>query len=195
VRSLVYYVASTLDGFIAREDGSFDCFLAEGEHFADLVRWFPETIPGHLRDGLGIDEASQRNQRFDTVLMGRRTYEVGLNEGVTNPYPHLAQYVFSHSLSASPDPAVTLVRDAPLETVRDMKARPGGDIWLCGGGALAAALLPEIDEFLIKLHPVIIGAGIPLVAGACTPLRLTTIDRRPYDNGFTLWRLRPADAA
>ncbi len=77
-RKLIYYVACSMDRFIAREDGSFDCFPTEGEHFADLFESFPETIPGHLRDILGV---RGENQRFDAVLMGRKTYEVGLNRG------------------------------------------------------------------------------------------------------------------
>ena len=86
MRKLTYYVACTADRFIARADGSFDCFPTEGEHIAALIESFPETIPGHLREALGVRAA---NQRFDAVLMGRRTYEVGSAVGVTNPYPHL----------------------------------------------------------------------------------------------------------
>src|SRR3954467_727665 len=94
-RRLVYYVASTVDGFIARKDGSFDCFLFQGEHFPDLFTMFPETFPTHLRATLGI---SQKAQRFDTVLMGRRTCEVGLREGITSPYAPLRQYVVSRTM-------------------------------------------------------------------------------------------------
>jgi hypothetical protein len=49
-----YYVACTADRFIAREGGSFDFFLGEGQHLTDMVRDFPETIPAHLHDGLGV---------------------------------------------------------------------------------------------------------------------------------------------
>ena len=82
-RQLVYYVACTVDGFIAREDGSFDWALSEGEHFTDLIENFPETFPVHLRKVLGVP---QNARRFDTVLMGRKTYEVGVNAGITSPY-------------------------------------------------------------------------------------------------------------
>ena len=84
MRKLIYYVASTIDGFIAHKDGTWGGFLTEGEHFADLFASFPETVPNHLRDALGVHG---ENKRFDVVLMGRGTYEVGLKMGVTNPYP------------------------------------------------------------------------------------------------------------
>jgi dihydrofolate reductase len=104
-RRLVYYVACTLDGFIAREDGSTDCFLFRGEHFPDLISKVPETFPAHLRRQLGVAEDIRR---FDTVLMGRATYEVGARDGFRNPYRPLRQIVLSRSMRESPDPAVEL---------------------------------------------------------------------------------------
>lgn len=74
MREIKYYVACTVDRFIAREDGSFDFFLMEGQQVVDLLESFPETIPAHFR-GLGT---SGENKCFDVVLMGRRTYEAGL---------------------------------------------------------------------------------------------------------------------
>jgi dihydrofolate reductase len=114
MRKLKYYVACTVDRFIACEDDSYDFFLMEGEHIADLFTTFPETIPAHVRDHLGI---TAENQCFDTVLMGRRTYEIGLKEGISNPYPQMKQYVFSRTLKDSPDLAVELVSADPLECV------------------------------------------------------------------------------
>ncbi len=162
MRELKYYVACTVDKFIARKDGSFDCFLMEGEHVADLLKNFPETIPAHFRDKLGI---TAENQCFDAVLMGRRTYAVGLQEGITNPYPQMKQYVVSRTLKESPDPKVELVSSDPLALVRELKQQPGKDIWLCGGGDLAAALFPAIDEIILKVHPILLGSGIPLFSG------------------------------
>jgi dihydrofolate reductase len=183
MRKLVYYVATTADGFIATTDGSFDVFLQRGEHMADLFARLPETVPGHLREAVGV---SGPNRRFDTVLMGRRTYQVGLDLGVTSPYPHLRQFVVSRSLTNSPDAAVTLVAGDPLSAVRALKAEAGRDIWLCGGAELAAVLAPVIDELILKVNPVAIGAGIPLFAGRIDPMPLALVHSQHYANGFTL---------
>jgi dihydrofolate reductase len=189
MRNLVYYVACTVDRFIARADGSFDFFLSEGKHLADLFTAYPETVPGHLREALGVTAG---NQVFDTVLMGRRTYEVGIPLGVTSPYPHLKQFVFSKSLAASPDPDVTLVSGDPVALVRRLKSQAGKAIWLCGGGELAAALSPEIDELILKVNPVLLGAGIPLFARAIEKADLELASGKVYENGFVLlhYRLR-----
>lgn len=187
MRELKYFVACTVDGFIAREDGSFDFFLAEGAHLTDLVRTYPETVPAHLRESLGLAPASNW---VDAVLMGRKTYEVGLPFGVTSPYPHLRQYVYSRSMRKSPSPDVTLVGSDPLEHVRALKREPGRDIWLYGGGVVAAVLFPEIDELILKVNPVILGAGIPLFAEKVPQTDLTLAESKAYPNGFTLVRYR-----
>jgi dihydrofolate reductase len=187
MRKLVYFVACTVDGFIARTDGSFDGFLSKGEHLADLFAAFPETVPGHLREALGVHGP---NRHFDTVLMGRATFDVGVKLGVTNPYPHLQQFVFSRSLETSPDPAVELVSGEPASLVRKLRDRPGKDIWLRGGSDLASQLHDEIDELILKINPVAIGAGIPLFRQGFAPKTLDVVDRRDYSNGFTRVRYR-----
>ena len=151
-----------------------------------MISAYPETIPGHLRDYFGV---RADNRVFDTVLMGRSTYEVGLRDGVTSPYPHLRQYVFSRSMKASPHPDVTLVNGDPLVEVRRLKARDSNPeaemgIWLCGGGRLAAALHSEIDELVLKIHPVAIGTGIPLFDGPVGPMHFELSELRSYPDGF-----------
>jgi len=184
---LKYYVACTVDGFIAAEDGSFDAFLTEGEHFADLLESFPETVPSHLRDALGI---RADNKQFDVVLMGRNTYEVGLKVGVTDPYPTMKQYLFSRTLKESPDENVELVSGDALAVVRDLKQGTGKDIWLCGGGDLAAALFPEIDEIILKSNPVLLGSGIPIISGGVEQIDLELTHSKVYGNGFMLLHYR-----
>jgi dihydrofolate reductase len=181
MRKLVYYVATTADGFIAAADGSYGAFLQQGPHMQDLVADFPETFPEAARKPLGIEGP---NRRFDTVLMGRATYEIGSKVGVTSPYSHLSQVVVSASLGASPDPAVRLVAADPVAFVRELKQKPGRDIWLCGGGKLASALFGELDELILKVNPVLIGAGIPLFGSPLPSRPLRLLERKLYDNGY-----------
>jgi hypothetical protein len=75
MRKLVYCIAATADGFIAAPDGSYDAFLLEGPHIAELIADYPETFPTHLRNPLGL---TGPNRRSDSVLMGRATWEVGV---------------------------------------------------------------------------------------------------------------------
>jgi dihydrofolate reductase len=182
MRDLVYYVASTLDGFIAHADGSFDGFPWDDEYGADLLASFPETFPIHLKDA---KNSSNDNKWFDTVLMGRKTYEVGLKEGVTNPYPTLDQYVFSRTLSKSPDRGIKLITDNAVETVRALKQESGKAIWLCGGADIATTLLEAnlIDKIIVKLNPVTFGSGIGLFSKTIAPTALKLTGHKIYNSG------------
>jgi dihydrofolate reductase len=180
MRSLTYYVAVSLDGFIAGPDGQFDFFPFEGNFAATVLADFPETIPGPAREPLGLTGVP--NKRFDTVVMGRGTYEPGLAVGMTSPYPHLKQFVLSRTLTVT-DAAVDIVAADPVGLVRELKQQNGLGIWLCGGGKLAAQLRDEIDEIILKINPVVLGAGIPLFDGAFRPTRLGLVESRSYDTG------------
>jgi dihydrofolate reductase len=164
MRKLVYYVAATLDGFIAGPDGA-DPSGPDGfwpipeDYLRHLIDQYPETLPGPARQALGI---TAEGTHFDTVLEGRLSYEIGLRAGVSDAFPHLRHLVFSRTLTQSPDPAVQMVSDDPVATVRALKEQDGKDIWVVGGGALAGALSAEIDQLVIKLAPLTIGSGIPL---------------------------------
>jgi dihydrofolate reductase len=184
MRKLVYYVAGTIDGFIAGSDGADPTgtiFEIDGDHMPVMTAEYPETVPTHMRAPLGIDAP---NRHFDTVLMGRSTYQPGLDLGVTSPYAHLRQCVFSTTITESPDPDVEIVSGDPIEKVRELKQEDGKDIWLCGGGKLAAAVEPEIDELRIKLNPVAIGTGIPLFDGEFAPQRFRLADSRAFESGM-----------
>jgi dihydrofolate reductase len=183
MRLLKYYVACTVDRFIAHPDGTHDGFLMEGEHFADLIATFPETFPAQFRDVLGI---SGENKCFDTVLMGRKTYEVGLKVGITNPYPQMQQYVFSRTIAAIPDPNIKLSSIDPVAVVKELKQQQGKDIWLCGGGDLATTLFSEIDELILKVNPLLLGSGIPLFTGIFKQTGLELANSKIYNNGFML---------
>ncbi|HEY9815176.1 MAG TPA: dihydrofolate reductase family protein [Candidatus Obscuribacterales bacterium] len=169
MKPLKYYVATSVDGFIAQADGSFGGFATEGDSIADY-----------------IDSLSQ----FDTVLMGRKTYDVGLKEGKTNPYPMLKSYVFSRTMATSPDPQVTLVSDQASQVVKQLKAELGSAIYLCGGATLAAQLFTEglIDELILKINPFVMGQGIPLFATVIPQTQLTLIGSQIYANGVAWLR-------
>jgi dihydrofolate reductase len=189
MRKLVYFVASTIDGYIAAPDGSWEFFGAPDDSLAFMAGQFPETLPTHLRAALGVDAP---NRVFDTVVMGRRTYEPALQAGITSPYAHLSQIVFSRTLTAADSDGVRIVADDPLVFVEKLKQQPGLDIWLAGGGTLAGRLLPAVDELVIKLNPVIAGAGIPLAAAGFHPHRFTPAGTTALADGVLVLRYRAA---
>ncbi|MFD0853539.1 dihydrofolate reductase family protein, partial [Actinomadura adrarensis] len=122
MRTLTYYVATTLDGFIAGSDGADptgSIITVTPDYLDHVVTHYPETLPGPAREAMGI---TSPGTHFDTVLEGRGSYQVGLDAGVTNAYPHLRHIVFSRTLGQSPDPAVEIVADDPVQTVRGLKA-------------------------------------------------------------------------
>jgi dihydrofolate reductase len=188
MRLLTYYVATSLDGYIAGPDGSFDGFLTEGEHIDMILRELPETLPAMLLAPAGI---TPRNDHFDTVVMGWNTFAVGLPYGQTDPYPHLRQYVCSQT--HRPDEvggAVCLTREDPIALVRKLKAESSTrDIWLCGGAQLAATLRGEIDQLVLKVNPVMFGAGIPLFAEASyQPTTFRLASSRTFASGVMINR-------
>lgn len=187
MRQLVYYVAVTLDGFIAGPDGGDPTgesyFPLPQDLIEFIVTEFPETLPGQARRAMGIDAP---NRNFDTALEGRSAYEIGLAAGVTNAYPHLRHLVFSTTMGQSPDPTVELVAADPLETVRELKSEDGLDIWLVGGGKLAYALLPEIDRLVLKQNAAVIGSGVPIFDGPFQAHLFRPTDARQLGSGIRI---------
>ena len=186
--SLVYFVACTLDGFIAAPDGSIDAFVSDPEYLQALFARYPETCPAPLRGPLGV---AGGNERFDSVIMGRATYAAGLEAGVPNPYPTLDQYVVSTTLQCA-ESRVTVVRGELTELVDRLRGGAGRDVWLAGGGRLAAAMRDAglIDELILKINPVALGDGIPMFDGAHAPVEFDLVGTSTLPAGVQLVHLR-----
>lgn len=158
MRKVVYGAACSLDGFIAAADGSIDWL-----HFSkDVTALMSEFWKG-----------------TDTLVMGRKTWEVAVTMGSWSggELSGIRSYVFSRTLSRIDHPGVELVTADAGNFVRDLRRRPGKNICVFGGGDFARSLFEAdvIDEVGLNVHPVLLGAGIPLFrdAGKRFALRLT----------------------
>lgn len=181
MRKLSYFVGMSLDGYIAGPGDTID-FMPIGADFGGwLASEYPETLPTAARPHFGIPEDAS-NRHYDTIVMGRGTYEPGLAAGLPNPYAHLKTYVVSSSLDRAPDPAVEIVKSDPVGLVQRLKKEEGLDIWL-GGGKLGGQLIDEIDELVIKSYPVIAGDGVRAFTGNFKPTDFKVERRREFENG------------
>jgi dihydrofolate reductase len=171
MRNVVYDVAASVDGFIAGEDGDVTGFLMEGDHVTDY---------------------QQRLKGYDTVLMGRATYEWGYQYGLKPgalAYPHMRHYVFSKTLRFADSPVVVIDRDE-VSVVRRLKEEDGADIYLCGGGTFAGFLLDHglVDQLVVKQNPLLLGHGVRVFGASSRGVATELVDARTYDNGVVLLR-------
>lgn len=179
MRALVYYVAVSLDGFIAATDGSADAFPVEGDHMAAITGEYADALPAHVLSALGI---TPPGTMFDAVIQGRGSYDVARAAGIDRPYAHLEEFVASRSPQPDVD-GVAFTAD-PVATVRSLRERDGLDVYLCGGGELAGSLLPEIDRLVLKRYPVVFGAGVPMFGAArYEPRTFTLTGVRAFESG------------
>lgn len=178
MRELVYYVAVSLDGFIASPDGQFSDFLDEGDHMQVVLQDYVDAVPTHFRQILKVETPCTL---FDTVIMGRNTLQPALDVGITSPYRHLHQFVVS-TQELDIDPSITVLHD--IDQVLELKKSEGLNIWLCGGGRLAGSLLPYIDRLILKRNPVVLGAGISLFGNReYSPAVFQLLNTRVFSSG------------
>ena len=169
---ITYYVAASLDGYIADAGGG--------------VGWLPE---GDASD-YGYDDFYAG---VDALAMGRRTYDQVLEFGQW-PYAGKPAYVFtSHPPDENPY-GLEFVGGSPAEFVDSVASRYSGAVWLVGGANLAEQFRSAglIDEYVVHLIPVILGRGIPLFGGDAPPTALRLDATETYADGVVMLRYRPA---
>ena len=170
-RKIIVYIATSADGYIARPDGDVE-WLNRRPHTVDygMKAFYP---------------------KIDTILWGRKTYDwalaysrkKGTKGGMFDTMR--ANYVFSHKPAKRPAPGVEFVSEPVKGFAQRLRANPGKNIWLMGGGELIASFLDanEIDEFDIHVIPTFIGEGIPLVAPRSRDVPLSLRSARKYPDG------------
>lgn len=173
MRKVTFGGANSFDNYFARKDDSVD-WLMFGDEAAAVMKDYWSSI--------------------DTILMGRRTYEVAmkLTKGKSNPYPGIKSYVFSRTLKPNKDKSVEVVREDAVEFVTKLKSEKGKDICLMGGGLFAKTLFEAdlIDEIGFNIHPVLLGSGIPIFFEMNHQINLELLECRPFKNGCVLVRYR-----
>jgi dihydrofolate reductase len=175
VRKVTFGGANSLDNYLARPDHAVDWLMC-GDEAAAVMADYWATI--------------------DTVLMGRKTYEVALRSGQRGGgYPGVTTYVFSRTLPAGPHGGATIISADAVEFVCALKGQGGRDICLMGGGELARPLFEAglIDEIGFNIHPVLLGSGIPLFHPMTRQIDLELRECRAFKNGCVLvrYRVRP----
>jgi dihydrofolate reductase len=149
MREILLNVAITLDGFIAGPNGEYDwCFAADDYGMTEFL------------------------QSVDTILMGRKSFEIALEYGEL--YPKKEVIVLSTTMQRSPFPNVEIVKGNIPDFVKSLTLQEGKNIWLYGGAVITAVLLENnlIDEFHLSVHPIILGNGIPLFKNTKRSLKL-----------------------
>ncbi len=158
MRQIRYSVAMSLDGYIAGPRGEFDWIVQDPEvDFAALMG------------------------RFDTLLLGRKTFELMLAQGA-GASSGMRTYVFSRTLRQEDHPEVTVVAEPTREMLAALKEEPGKDIWLMGGGSLFASLLAlgRVDAVEVAIIPVVLGGGIPFLPPPARQAKLKLTGQRVY---------------
>ncbi|MGI8836964.1 MAG: dihydrofolate reductase family protein [Pyrinomonadaceae bacterium] len=167
MRNVVFGGANSLDNYIARKNDAVDWILW-GDEAAEVMASYWT--------------------RFDTIVMGRKTYEVGLGMGQTGPYPGMKTFVFSQTLKPKTNDNVKIISEDVADFVRRLKSEAGKDICVMGGGILAKSLFDAdlIDEIGFNIHPVLLGSGIPLFHEMDHQINLELIECRPFKNGCVM---------
>src|ERR1700693_5715164 len=166
-RNVIVHIATSADGYIARPDGDLEWLTS---------RPAPKGFYG----------MNAFMKSIDTMLLGRKTYDISLRMGAKFDSKSRTIVFSGHSAPADAPSGVEFLNGPIGPFVRRLRGQPGKDIWLMGGGELIASFLDEqaIDEFVISVVPVFIGDGIPLIARhhRHVPLDLHSVER--FEDGL-----------
>ncbi len=163
-RRIVFGAASSLDNYISGPD-----------HAMDWIRWSDEAA----------EVMGRYWARFDTMLMGRKTYDFAVKSGQGEGFRGLKTYVVSRTLADGSGSGLEIIRENVAEAARALKSQEGRDICVMGGAELARSLFEAdlIDELGFNIHPVLIGAGVPLFHRMSRQIDLKLKECRPFKNG------------
>ena len=170
MRKIVYYVAISIDGYIDGPNQSIEKFVPQ----KDIVDYYQNDLLS-----------------FDTVIMGKKTYELGYNYGLKPgqpAYPHMQHYIFSNTLKFNESDERVHIVKRDLHFIKDLKMGSGTDIYLCGGGIFAGWLLDNelIDILKIKLNPMLLGSGNQLFGSSQKAPEMEFIENIDFENGFKI---------
>ena len=170
MRKVIFGGANSLDNFIARKDDTVDWLLWNKE-VTKIMEDFWKTL--------------------DTVVMGRRTYEVATRMGGAG-YPGVKTYVLSRTIKESSEDGLTFVSEDAASFFRRLKNEQGKDICLMSGGMLAKSLFEAdlIDEIRFNIHPVLLGSGIPLFYEMSRQIDLELVKCQELSNGCVVLTYR-----
>lgn len=162
----ILYIASSLDGYIARADGSIDWLsMVDSE----------ETDYGYAEFYAGVD----------AIAMGSRTYEQVLGFGDW-PYPDKQTFVFTHRPLVRIAQDVSFTSQNPDDFIAELEPAGIRTLWLAGGADLVAGFMQHglIDEYILSIIPVVLGEGIPLFRSPLPQRRLRLLESTDYATGL-----------
>lgn len=165
---IVLYIATTLDGKIARNDGSLDWLYA-----------IPN--PNEIDHGY-----SKFYSTIGATVMGRKTYDEILGFGVEWPYTEIESYVVTTDESFNPDtPNTAVITSNIVEQLQQLAQKSEKDVWVIGGGKLITYLLNYdlIDSMILTIVPILLGAGIALFPNEPTESNWTLLNAETFETG------------
>ncbi|MEM1338009.1 MAG: dihydrofolate reductase family protein [Bacteroidota bacterium] len=170
MRKIVYYVACSLDGYIAGENDDVSQFIFQGA---------------------GVEKYQSDLRNFATVIMGRKTYEFGFQFGLQPgqpAYPGMEHYIFSNALKIDTLAASVKIVQLSVDSVNKIRQNAKTDVYLCGGGQLAGWLLENglIDQLKLKVNPVVLGSGTKLFGASTAQANWELSNKESFSDGLLI---------